>query len=107
MWIILLCIIFCILLSQSRHSALKHTAKLTRTDSLLRSSAQLLQASKEETDPILSFSHSSKSSAFLSAARAQMGDEEIESFYPNLQKLIKKVQVQENYSGKILKSLKE
>ena len=97
-FIVFLCVVFTIIIAQTRSSALKHAAKITRTDSLLRSSAQWLQASKNIYDPILSLIHVSKSSAFLSAARTQMGDEDIENFYPSLQTLIKNVEKQEKNS---------
>ena len=103
MWIFFLIILFGIIVSQSRQSALKHTAKITRTDAFIRSSAQWLQSSKQEKDPILSLIHISKSSAFLFAARAQMGDEDIEIFYPSLQKLIKNISKQEKNSATTLK----
>ena len=73
---------------QTRSSAIKHTAKITKTDALVRSSVQWNMASKAEKDPVIAFEQASTACALLDAARTIMSDEDIEIFFPKLAELI-------------------
>jgi hypothetical protein len=93
--IIFIILMIVAVLIQTKISHVKHVAKITRTDSLLRASLQWLQASKEDRDPVTALVHSSSASSLLNAARSQMADEDIELFYPKLNDLIRSVKRQE------------
>ena len=91
MFCILVIGIVCALLYSAKTSAVSHKAKVLRVKDLLRASLQWYTASKKDIDELDSLAHSSRSSAYLEAARAIMSDEEISSFYNNIDVFAKRV----------------
>ena len=78
----------------SQKSALRHKAKLLKTDTLLRSSKQWIAASKFDNDLISAIIHANGGVSYINAARALMSDDELEKIEPNLEKYYNDANIQ-------------
>jgi len=80
------------ILYSSRTSAVNHKARILRVKDLLRASIQWHSAAKQDTNIVEALLHSSRSVAYLEAARVLMSDEDIEEFHEDISSFVQKVE---------------